>query len=92
MSEQTTYINGVFANEFKFNDGGTILKLSIPADKIDGLCEQLRQNVDNGWVKLKIQRMRSPKVSDKTGKTIATHSISVDNWKPKQEADNNPWA
>ncbi len=70
MSDKPIYINGVFANEIEFKDGGSLIKLSIPADKIDELAKQLHENESEGWVRLKLSRMREAKVSPKTGKTM----------------------
>lgn len=79
-----TFINGVFINEQTFSDGGSKLKLSIPADKIDFVAEQLKFNERDGWCRLEITRNRNPKISEKTGKPISTHSLSVDTWMPGQ--------
>ena len=81
MSNQTEYINGVFANEVTFRDGGSIIKLSIPADKLADLFAQLEYNIDDGWIRLKLSKMRENRVNA-SGKVIATHSLSVDTWKP----------
>lgn len=77
-----TYINGLFVveRETRF---GPILSVSIPADKLDSIVEQLRQNESNGWIHLKIERRREPKKND-AGKVTATHNVSVDDWKPGQ--------
>jgi hypothetical protein len=78
-----TYINGVFIVEKVFNDGGSILKLSVPSDKVDALAEQILANAKNGWTRLVIQKLREPKINT-AGKTTATHSLSVDDWEPNQ--------
>lgn len=80
-NKPTIYINGVFIREHTFKDGGAILKVNIPVDAIDKLAEQLLANADGDWTRLKIQRLREPKLS-KAGKELATHSLSVDDWKP----------
>ena len=84
MSTQKTYINSVFINEKTFNDGGSILKVSIPADKIDAFAAQLKAAADEGWVSLVISRTRNPVTSKTTGRVISTHSLAVDTWKPTQ--------
>jgi hypothetical protein len=81
---QKTYINGVFLNEIEFKDGGSLLKMSIPSDKIESVCDQLRAATKDGWCSLVISRMREPMVSVKTGRRVATHSLAVDSWQPKQ--------
>lgn len=85
-----TFINGVFINEKTYSDGGSKLKLSIPADKIDFVAEQLKFNERDGWCRLEITRNRNPKISEKTGKPISTHSLSVDTWQPGQAKVPNP--
>lgn len=88
---QKTYINGVFITEKTFADGGSILKLSIPSDKVEALAEQLLHHAKDGWTRLVIQRLREPKVNP-NGKTTATHSLSVDDWQPNQSRQASPQA
>jgi len=83
------YINGAFITEKTFNDGGSILKLSIPADKIDALAEQLRLASTDGWTRLVISKLREPKLNA-NGKITATHSLSVDDWKPTNQPKPQP--
>lgn len=82
---QKTYINGPLINEHVFNDGGSILKFSIAADKIDEFAAQLKSAAKDGWTRLNIQKNLKPMLSKKTGKPISTHSISVDTWQPNQQ-------
>ena len=84
MNEPKTFINGVFIKEVTFRDGGSLLSVSIPEDKVDSLADQLKAAARDGWVKLRIAKNRQPTVN-RSGKTIATHSLSVDTWQPKQE-------
>ena len=84
MSEKK-YINGVFIVKKTLNDGGSILKLSIPADKIDALANQLREAATDGWARLVITKLREPNVSKTSGKVTSTHSLSVDTWQPGQQ-------
>lgn len=86
------YINGVFIKEAQ-TKFGPILKLSIPADKINMLTEQLKAAVSDGWTKLEITKLREPKTSKTSGKVTSTHSLSVDDWKPSGQggqATNRP--
>ena len=83
MADQKTFINGVFIREVTFNDGGSVLNVRIPADKVDAICAQLKAVADEGWVKLRISKNRQPTLN-RAGKEIATHSLSVDTWKPTQ--------
>ena len=87
MSEPKTFINGVFIREVTFNDGGSVLNVRIPADKVDAICAQLKAVADDGWVKLRISKNRQPTLN-RAGKEIATHSLSVDTWKPTQGGSN----
>ena len=75
------YINGVFIREHTFNEGGSVLNVRIPADKIESLAAQLLAAVDDGWVKLRISANKNPTIN-RDGKVIATHSLAVDDWKP----------
>ena len=86
---QKTYINGVFITEKTFAGGGSILKLSIPSDKVDALAEQVLHHAKDGWTRLQIQKLREPKVNS-NGKTTATHSLSVDDWTPGQPKQSAP--
>lgn len=90
MAEPKQYINGVFITEKTFQDGGSILKMSIPADKIDALAEQLKLAATDGWTRLVITRLREPKLSKTSGKVTSTHSLSVDQWQPGQPAKPQP--
>ena len=83
MAEPKQFINGVFLREVTFQDGGSVLNVRIPADKVDSICAQLKGVADDGWVKLRISKNRQPTLN-REGKTIATHSLSVDTWKPTQ--------
>ena len=89
-TKSKTFINGVFINEREFSNGGSILKISIPEDKIDALAAQLKFNATGGWSRLVIQKNRNPTVSKTTGKVVSTHSLSVDDWKPDQTRRDQP--
>ena len=83
MADQKTFINGIFCREVTFQDGGSVINVRIPLDKVDSICAQLKAVADEGWVKLRISKNRQPTLN-REGKTIATHSVSVDTWKPTQ--------
>lgn len=87
MQTPKTYINSIFINEHTFSDGGSILKLSIPEERIDELASQLKTNATGGWARLVIAKNRLPTVSKKTGKVISTHNVSVDTWQPSAKQD-----
>jgi hypothetical protein len=90
MSQPKQYLNGCFINSHKFNDGGEILKLWIPAGNLEGFCAQLKAVDGPRGTRLCISALRSPNVSKTSGKVIATHSIYVDTYEPrKPEGDFN---
>jgi len=79
------YINGIWIRSHRFADGGEILKLSIPADKIDAVAAQLKGAVVNGWARACSSAKRTPDEK-------SSHSIYVDTYqpKPKVEAEDVP--
>jgi hypothetical protein len=85
-----TFINGIFVTEKEFANGGSILKVNIPEDKIQALAEQLKFNSRDGWVRLVIAKNRQPTISKASGKVVSTHSVSVDDWQPNQSAQRQP--
>lgn len=88
------YINGCFINEHVFQDGGSILKLSVPADKVSEFLAALQSNATPRGINLQITKRRTPSVSQKTGKVYATHSLSVDTWGADNAAGKSndaPW-
>lgn len=63
--------------EIKFNNGGTLLKLSGKAEK---LIDFIRANTnEKGYVNLKVERRREV---DEWGNT---HSVQLDTWQPRSE-------
>lgn len=85
MSEKTTYINGCFVLERTFQDGSSVLNVSIP--DVDDLQNELRRACTEGMsLRLKIFKCKEPKVSKKSGKVYATHAVCVDTWKPGFQA------
>jgi hypothetical protein len=74
-----TYINGVWVEEKIFDNGGSILKLSILPEKFLESFKSLSPN-EKGYVKLVISKKLAP------GKNGDTHSIYVDDWKPKTQS------
>lgn len=86
-----TYINGFFINEKEFANGGSILKVNMSEDGLKSLQAAFAAKSENGWLRLQIGSMKSPMVSKKdASKIIATHSFSVDDWKPGSQASNAP--
>lgn len=95
--KEKIYINSVGLKEHVFQDGGTILKVSIAKAEINTLAAQLAANADGDWVNLVITRKKKPVMSKRDPSKIAfTHSLEVDTWKPNQQpapkVDNDPWA
>lgn len=75
MSEnKKTYINGVWAREKTFNDGGSIIKLSISSAKFLESIKNIKPD-EKGFIKLVISKKKTP---DDT----SSHSIYIDDWKP----------
>ena len=77
MSDTNTkqYINGVWIEQKTFNDGGTILKLSVLPDRFIESLKAAKVN-DKGYIKLVISERRE------VGKNGETHTCYVDDWKP----------
>ena len=82
--KEKKFINGVFINEVQFDNGGSKLSVSIPANGLENLMDQLKQNIKKDRVKLEIIRLKAPKVSVQ-GKQYATHYMAVDEWEPGQQ-------
>jgi len=86
------YINGCFINEYTFQDGGSILKLSVPRDSVDKFCADLKANATERGLTLQITKRKNPAVSQKSGKVYATHTLSVDTYvSNKPEPEDKPW-
>ena len=91
MTEKT-YINGCFINEFVFNDGSSVLNVSVPHDAIEKFISDLRASATPRGLALRISKRKSPAISQKTGKQFATHTLSVDTYTPKQATQAAPEA
>ena len=81
-----TYINGCFLLEHVFQDGGRIIKLRIPKDNVEAFCDQIKANATDNGCNLVVASLREGRVSPKTGKLYATHTLYVDDYQPKQQA------
>jgi hypothetical protein len=68
------YLNSIFIKEQTFNDGGSILKLSIRTAE---LIEELQKLDQNGWVNLDLKKRREPSAKGHT------HYVEVSTFKPK---------
>jgi len=71
--EEKKYVNGVVIKEKQFDNGGSILKMSV---KVDDFINELKSISDNGWANLIINKRKE--ASDKG----ITHYVVVDSWKP----------
>ena len=81
MAQDKTFINGIFVKEHKFNNGGSILKVSILADK---LIEELNKYKNAaGYVNIDICQKREP---DAKGNT---HYATLNEWKRENTPGNN---
>ena len=69
------YINGFLIREKQFNDGGSLLNVSINGQDIPKLAEQLQSCVGaDGWARFVIAKSREPKMSKKDPtKVVSTH-------------------
>ena len=73
MAQDKTFINGIFIKEQKFSNGGSILKMSVIADK---LIEELSKYKNaSGYVNIDICQKREP---DQKGNT---HYAVLNEWK-----------
>ena len=66
------FTDGMICKEHKFQDGGTITKLSF---KVDEFIQFLQKHNDNGWVNAIVAK------SQQSGKMYG----KLDTWKPKQQ-------
>ena len=82
--EKATFIKGVWIREHTFQDGGSILNLSISAKTFS---EQIATHTDEkGYVRLTIGKRRTP---DEHG---VSHFMKLDTFKPKsKEAAEAPY-
>ncbi len=85
MPEKPIYVPKCNAKEFKFRDGGSIIKISMQASTFAEWAKQ-NQN-DAGYINLVVSARRE------TGKFGETHSVTLDTWKPdpnRQRSANPP--
>jgi len=75
MSEKV-YLNGIIIKEKVFDDGGTILKVSIKADDLKEEIDK-HKNAD-GWVNVEIKKRRE--VSD----TGVSHYTQLNTYKKEE--------
>ena len=85
-----TYINGCFLLEHVFQDGGRIIKLRIPKDSVEAFCAQIVANATDNGCNLVVSALREGRVSPKSGKLYATHTLYVDDYQPKEQAAQAP--
>ena len=79
MSENTNkkiYVPGTSVKEFKFQDGGSVLRFSIKLDKFAPFVKENKN--ENGYINFNITQRQKP------GEYGDTHSVSLDTWKPKE--------
>lgn len=86
------YINGCFLLEHVFQDGGRIIKLRVPKDNVAGFCDQLKAAATDNGINLVISQLREGRVSPKSGKLYATHTLYVDTYQPNEQAAPAPKA
>lgn len=78
-STSRQFLAGCWIEEKKFDNGNSILKLSILPDKFIESLKAAEKN-EKGYVKLVISARRE------LGKNNETHTIYVDDWKPNKGA------
>lgn len=79
--EPKVYVNGFFIREKEFQNGGSIMNVSIKASDFEAFA---KQHAVDGYVKIVIERRREP--SDKG----ITHSARLDTWKPSGQPRQQP--
>ena len=79
MTEPKIYVPKCSAKEHKFRDGGSIIKLGMHAET---MITFLREHAnEKGYVNLAIGKRRE------VGKYGDTHTVTLDTWKPSQQAE-----
>lgn len=82
MPEQKTYCNAVYAKQVKFNNGNSIMKLSISVKK---MIEFLNAHAnEKGYVNLGVSERRE------VNEHGDTHCVWLDTWKPTPRGDGAP--
>jgi len=81
--EEKVYLNGMFIKEKVFDDGGSILNVSVKVE--DFKAELDAHKNDRGYVNLKIKKRREP------SETGITHYCEKDNYQPKANTDDLPF-
>jgi hypothetical protein len=79
-NDEKVFINGIFVREFKFENGGSVLNLSL---RVADVIEELQKHEkSNGFAQFKIHSKREENV--KQGGT--THYVALDPYEPKVES------
>ena len=69
-----TYLDGAYATEKTFPDGGSLMKLKLKADRLRAFVDA--HTDDKGYLRLVVSKRRQP--SDKG----ETHTVYLDDWTP----------
>jgi hypothetical protein len=73
------FVPGTQIKEFKFNDGGSVLRLSINVAKF---AEFVKANKnESGYINFNINARQS------VGQFGDTHNLTLDTWKPTKKAE-----
>lgn len=72
---EKTYVPKCNAKEIKFQDGGSMLKLSFRVEELVAFAQKNKN--EKGYLNLNISLRKTP------GQYGDTHSVSLDTWKPK---------
>jgi hypothetical protein len=78
--EEKKYVNGIIIKEQSFNNGGSLLKMSI---KVEDFISELKGIENNGWANIVVSKRKEP--SDKG----ITHYAKIDDWKPDPDKANS---
>lgn len=73
MAWKKEYINGIYVSEKEFDNGGSVLELTLDMKKLD--MELAKFVNEKGRVYLKIAKMKVPFKDKDTGKITKTHYV-----------------
>jgi hypothetical protein len=76
------YIKGVYLKEKTFNNGGSLISVSIKVDDFIEAIKAVEQN--KGYINLNIEKMRE------TNERGNTHYVCENTWKPSTNSTPNP--
>lgn len=81
MVAEKVFINGVSIKEKSFDNGDSILKVSLKDEGVDQLKELLNKD---GWVNIDIKKRRE------VGAKGQTHYMQLNTYQPKEHSPHDP--